>query len=363
MDLATVSHLYQLLKQDHLSFVYSGTFNDTVTGKLINLSDHNIEHVADIKKIKNKVGFLMVECFQNIIRHNDPEADPKAAHGYFMTRNIGKTQYISSGNLVKKEIVDELSGKMDHVNRLSKDELKAYYFKVLSNELLSDKGGAGLGLIEMSRKSGHPLYYKFEPVDDRLSYFYFQIKIDRSEEGDMITELDIEDSVSFRKTLEEKSIFLIYKGDFSMATIMPILKMAEGNVAHQEEELAHQKKVVTLLVEVLQNISKHSASDNGIQDGILLMGKNGDRFTIGASNLVHNDAVPSFKGKLDRLNEMSLEEKNQFYKEMLRSGDADNLKGASLGLIDLSRRSAIPMEYEFNPADDHNTLYSLKLEI
>jgi hypothetical protein len=57
------------------------------------------------------------------------------------------------------------------------EDLKNYQHEVLSASGFSEKGGAGLGLIEMVRKSGNKLSYGFENINEKNSYFYFQTKI------------------------------------------------------------------------------------------------------------------------------------------------------------------------------------------
>jgi len=48
---------------------------------------------------------------------------------------------------------------------------------VLNNGEMSDKGGGGLGMIDIARKTGEKLNYNFMPVDDSYSFFSLNIKI------------------------------------------------------------------------------------------------------------------------------------------------------------------------------------------
>ena len=45
---------------------------------------------------------------------------------------------------------------------------------------ISDKGGAGLGFIDIARKTGSPLEYHFEPLDDKNSFFLLKTSISRN---------------------------------------------------------------------------------------------------------------------------------------------------------------------------------------
>ena len=51
---------------------------------------------------------------------------------------------------------------------------------VLTNGIISNKGGAGLGFITMAMKSKNKLNYKIEEINDRISCFTLEVKIDRN---------------------------------------------------------------------------------------------------------------------------------------------------------------------------------------
>jgi len=42
---------------------------------------------------------------------------------------------------------------------------------------MSDKGGGGLGMIDIARKSGQKLDFNFLPVNNNFSFFSLNIKV------------------------------------------------------------------------------------------------------------------------------------------------------------------------------------------
>ena len=56
-------------------------------------------------------------------------------------------------------------------------QLKSYYKEVLNNGEMSAKGGGGLGMIDIARKSGRKLEYRFDPIDDSFSFFSLHVKV------------------------------------------------------------------------------------------------------------------------------------------------------------------------------------------
>ena len=73
--------------------------------------------------------------------------------------------------------VEMLREKLNQLNDIEKDKLKALCLEVLNNEELSAKGGAGLGLIQLARKAGQPISYDFADLNEQLANFYLSLKL------------------------------------------------------------------------------------------------------------------------------------------------------------------------------------------
>ncbi|WP_284638061.1 SiaB family protein kinase [Paenibacillus silviterrae] len=87
---------------------------------------------------------------------------------------IGKEEdgsIVSSGNLVENKDVEELKDKLKHLIGLDKAELKKLYKELLKRELPDGCSGAGIGLVEMARKTSKPLEYTVTRIDDEVSFF------------------------------------------------------------------------------------------------------------------------------------------------------------------------------------------------
>ena len=360
MTLELLHEFFNELSHDEMSLMYSGDFSDEVTSKVIGLSNAQFDDGSEMNKLQRKTGFLIAECFQNIVRHNESSIE----NGYFLTRNDAGDLYIASGNVVPKELTSVLSEKLEHLNSLSKDELKEVYVKTLSNNEISAKGGAGLGLIEMARKTGNKLVYEFEDINDILSYFYFQLKFKtvKSEENED-RHHSLKEGISIRKKMLENNIFLVYQGDISMNTVMPILNMVEKSLESITQELHVQKRVFIALLEFLQNMSKHGEINNDIQHGLLLIGEENGQFLIGGINYVGENDKKQLESKLGEYTGRNHEELNSEYKRVLKEGDPGNTKGSSLGIIEISRRSTSPIQYDFSKTDDGREIVTMLLKI
>lgn len=366
MNIDTTYWFFEKIKEDNLCLLYNGNFSDDITNKLIELSEYNITNIDTLSKMKKKASFLMAECFQNIVRHGENVDKSKQKYvneGFFLTKNWQSIYYITSGNLIENNKIENLERQLQKVNSLNPEELKALYREVLENQELSEKGGAGLGLIEMARKSGQKLSYVFEGFNDKFAFFYNQIILKSElEKAKIDPNYQLNESINFHKKMKEEDIMVIHKGDFSQDAIFPVLKIIEENLHKEKQDATSKKKIFHILVELLQNISKHCYKENSIKEGIFLIGKTDDYFVINTGNLIENKYVDSFKDHLEQINSLNGKELKILYLDKLRernvNQDDDN---GGIGLIDIARRLISPINYSFKKLDDQKSFVSLNV--
>ncbi len=351
---------FHILKDDKISFSYRGSFSNNILAMATNLVKSNLDE--EHSKVRNKLSYLMVESFQNIARYADSDKsmpEPEEYSDYFMTRNIGDSFYIISANLVDNSKVPSLQEKLKKVNSLSKDELNKFYREILQNKTISEKGGAGLGFITMVKKTKEELAYNFKKVSEDKSMFFMQIHFSqkKSKEEDFA---EITDAEKIWRSIADNSILMMHKGNYTQDAVDPMLKMVEDNM--QNMQLRTQKKVYHFLVEILQNISKHSHIVDGERKGIFLIGLKDNQFTIGTGNYIANNEVEKLKGQLDLVNQMSREQLDNMYRKRLREGLNNDRGSAGLGIIDLARETEGPIKYEFFPVTDDYSFYTLNVK-
>ena len=123
----------------------------------------------------------MVECLQNISKHADNNINSysKDGRGIFMVHKGDEDYKITTGNLIVNNKVDDLKESLDLINSMDKDGLKALYKKQIKEGSLSEKKGAGLGFIDIARKTGNKLIYTFKKIDNESSFFILTSTINR----------------------------------------------------------------------------------------------------------------------------------------------------------------------------------------
>ena len=84
---------------------------------------------------------------------------------------------VSLGNFVTSNKTKYLKDKIDKINSLTEEELKDMYKFILNHQKLSAKGGGGLGLVDMARKTGNKLEYSFYEFNSDFSFFNLDVLI------------------------------------------------------------------------------------------------------------------------------------------------------------------------------------------
>jgi len=180
-----IYEIQKIMSSKNLMLVYEGEFTQEITKSVLSMTERNLESVGEESNIKRKVFNVMVECLQNICKHADAfEAASKEERGavFMIGREEGGSYAITSGNFIMNDQIDKLRSKLEHINTLDKEGLKGYYKELIKSSEISDKGGAGLGFVDIARKSGQKLDFDFERINDAYSFFSFKTKISKEEE-------------------------------------------------------------------------------------------------------------------------------------------------------------------------------------
>lgn len=188
---------------------YSGICNDEITIRLIEIfSEHKNSNLT--RTTQKRIPYLIAECFQNIIRHGikDVIDGELKAHECFEVELSDNDLNIVSTNLLLNSDVEGLSHQLKIINNSSQEELKAMRFDIISNGKLSEKGGAGLGLIELARKSENSILHSITQINDEYSTVTFGIRMDLTEQA---KERSLE-TFNNRKPVCIKNAVLYYKG-------------------------------------------------------------------------------------------------------------------------------------------------------
>lgn len=168
------------------TLVYEGEITHQITKAFTSLAENKMDSYSEDASMKKKVFHVMVECLQNLSKHAEEtvaeDGTNFAGNGIFIVGRLddeNQGYQILTGNAVEKTKVIELKALLEKINQLDKEGLKELFKKQMREGSLSEKGGAGLGLIDIARKTGEKLEYNFIDIDDNNSFFLLRTRISR----------------------------------------------------------------------------------------------------------------------------------------------------------------------------------------
>lgn len=356
-----VFDLFKEFEKYTLTYVYRGVFDPALTDNILTLAETNMNLIGESSKTQKKVYFVMVESLQNITRHQNIQQN-KDNRAFFVVQNKDGYYRMASGNVIENSNIPSLQKKLEKVNSLDADALKVYYKDVLENTGLSDKGGAGLGLIEIARRSGSKLFYSFKELDNKLSYFYFKSRI--AAETDSEAENGLNSVMEIHETAKRHHVNMVYQGLFTHENLKDLLSMTEGSVS--KTDLSIKRKAVNVMVELLQNICNHGsaidASKKGIP-GILVITTGENECCVMSGNYIARTKLDKLKLKIDKANGCSFEELEEVYMEEIFKEHVPGQKGAGLGFIDMRMKSSGKIQYEIFDFNNNFSFLSVSVQI
>lgn len=172
------------MEKEDIILSFNGIVTADFLASVLHLMESKMKALDECSKRKKKVFNVLVECIQNLYHHIDDDATMNSSNGkeprtaLIMVVKLKDGFLVQTGNYIEKEIAIDLEERLIKINSLDKEQLRDYYQAVLSNGEVSDKGTAGLGMIDIARKSGNKLEYEFLDIDEQHCFFSLNVKID-----------------------------------------------------------------------------------------------------------------------------------------------------------------------------------------
>ncbi|MFN3344154.1 MAG: SiaB family protein kinase [Chloroherpetonaceae bacterium] len=169
---------YNDMNTSRILMTFKGAISQELLVELGSLVRNQLRHDDKIQRIFA----VFVEMAQNIL-HYSAEKDwlqhvgREVGVGVIVISEQEEMYSISSGNAVTNADAERLEAHCRYLNALTKDKLKKLYQERRKQMPPEGSKGAGLGLIDMARKSDKPLEFSLQPLTDDKSFFTLNVSI------------------------------------------------------------------------------------------------------------------------------------------------------------------------------------------
>ena len=336
MQLDRAHSLFTAMQGERLAYLYSGSFHDEHTARLIDLGE------AAEGSGRGRLAFIMVEAYQNILRHRcslDPVLERGSGRSLFALRCGAEGQQVLAMNPVKKSDLPKLKGSLQKLQGMHPSQLKSLFLSGLQNNEEQPRRGAGLGLIEMARRSGNDLGYSFHEVGEEHELFVLTILTGGQGSSEQVQK----DAKAMHDTVVDLDLLVLYTGDFPVAVRRALVRAIEDDIGDLEfDRRDARSQAYMAAVGCLDQSSTTSARR------FVAVTREGDHYALVAGVVLNKTAARELERDITWVKTLDRSEVDRRYRNGLLEREEDVDK---VDLYELVRQSVEPLEVAVFPID------------
>lgn len=169
----------------NIIFSFKGVITEEI---LADLGEIIKNHISDFKYrplVVKRVFSIFIEVAQNILHHSAERVTlgphGERGSGIVMVIESESDFEIVSGNLISNSSSKSIEESCKLINSLDKEGLKKAFRQKIKAPLDEGNKGAGLGLLDIARKSENRVTFKIDRIDDDHSFLRLSVKIEKYE--------------------------------------------------------------------------------------------------------------------------------------------------------------------------------------
>jgi hypothetical protein len=356
------------MMKERLMFIYRGVVTNENSVPLLMLLEKEMENSEYGFVGRKRLFMFVLESLQNVSRHSSLNQHADMSLVVYSKTDNGYT--VTTGNVMPSSNIKALKDKLDAINHLQPDEIRNAYRQMLSSSEFSNKGGAGLGLLEMAKKTGNKLDYDFIQIDNEFSYFILSKTVDSvgvgMHNGSEEQPFRGKSVFNLERLMAENNIYLIWSGHISTEVEREVITFTETKLAEEDIELNLRRRIFSVLVEIIENVAKYSPGrepEEKFGMPVALIRLEDDEYTLTTGNLILNERVEDLKAKLDIINEYDKVGLKELFRKSLSGQTITSNTTGNMGLIDMARKSGSKLVYQFEQVSELYSYYVLTVKV
>ncbi|QGU33885.1 SiaB family protein kinase [Thermochromatium tepidum] len=171
--------------------------------------------------------------------------------------------------------------------------------------------------------------------------------------------------------MRDQGVIFSFVGYVSEGILFSLGEALKQKMRLDETDANVTKRVFSIFVEQVQNLIRYSAdrlqSENGtpteLSSGLVMVGRDATHFFVVCGNVVGRAEGEDLCSRLEELARMDPDTIKSYYREKLREPPEAGSRGASIGLIEIARRSTRAIEFGLTELEAERAFFCLKAYI
>jgi hypothetical protein len=166
--------------------------------------------------------------------------------------------------------------------------------------------------------------------------------------------------------MSKSGFFLDHTGFVDHELIRKILDELKNSVEYQALDKITCKRLYGILVECLENISKHSVRNSSIDPKFkpfISAREYNNKIIINSGNPVRGEIIVKLSNKLDNINNSDCQAMNSLYDDQINKEIRKEDKGAGLGFIMMKLKSGNKIDYSFKKIDNNYSFFEIGISL
>ena len=173
----------EILDKEGVIFSFSGMISQSILSSIAETIEKEL-HITGVSfSLIQNIFSVFTEQMQNIMSYSNEriclgdnaiESPGICVVGYDQSV---EHYYVCSANIMAPEGEAALAEKLDKIISMDRDELRKHYKELRRSGSEKHGRGAGLGFLEMAKKSALPLQYAITQLDSNRAFFEIKVYI------------------------------------------------------------------------------------------------------------------------------------------------------------------------------------------
>ena len=179
----TMFEFKNILEKEAIIFSFSGTISQPILSGIGETIQTDLDAMSMDTRVTMKIFAIFTEQMQNIMsyskerRENQPNRHASPGICVVGFDDQKNKYYVHSANMMEDKDKAQIQKKIDYINSLDQEGVKQYYKELRRSGKDIHNRGAGLGFLEMAKRSSEPLDYYITPIDEERSFFEIKVYI------------------------------------------------------------------------------------------------------------------------------------------------------------------------------------------